>query len=76
MSKVTAILTQVRPELDFSQSSDFFEEGALDSFDLITLVSELDRAYGISIDGLDIVPENFGSVEKIEALVSRYGVAP
>ena len=76
MSKVPAILSQVRPDIDFSQSNDFFEDGVLDSFDLVTLVSELDQAYGISIDGMDIVPENFASIEKIEALVSRHGVTP
>lgn len=76
MSKITALLAQVRPECDFTQSDDFFEEGVLDSFDLVTLVSELDRAYGISIDGLDIIPENFSSVDRIESLIARYGVAP
>ena len=46
MSKVLAILTQIRPEMDFGQSGDFFEEGVLDSFDLVTLVAELDRRAG------------------------------
>jgi acyl carrier protein len=73
MSKVSDILADIRPEVDFSQANDFFEEGLLDSFDLVTLVSELDRAYGISIDGLEIIPENFASVAKIEALVARHG---
>jgi acyl carrier protein len=76
MSKVPAVLAQIRPELDFSQSEDFFEDGLLDSFDLVTLVSELDRTYGISIDGMDIVPDNFGSVAAIEALLERHGVTP
>jgi len=76
MSKVPAILAQVRPDFDFAESEDLFEDGVLDSFDLVTLVSELDKAYGISIDGLDIVPENFASVAKIEALISRHGMTP
>lgn len=76
MSTVLDILAQIRPEFDFSQSNDFFEDGMLDSFDLITLVSELDKSYGISIDGLHIVPENFQNVAAIEALLSRKGVAP
>jgi acyl carrier protein len=76
MSDVTAILSRIRPDVDFSQSEDLFEEGLLDSFDLVTLVSELDREYGISIDGLDIVPENFSSPERIEALLTRYGKTP
>ena len=76
MSKVLPILTQIRPEFDFSQSDDFFEDGLLDSFDLVTLVSELDKAYGISIDGMDIVPQNFSNVAAIEALLTRNGVTP
>lgn len=76
MSKINAILSQIRPEFDFSQSNDFFEEGILDSFDLITLVSELDQAYGISIDGMDILPTNFCNIDAIAALLKRHGVAP
>lgn len=76
MSKVLSILAQVRPEFDFAQSNDFFEDGMLDSFDLVTLVSELDRAYGISIDGMDIVPDNFSNVAAIETLLTRSGVTP
>lgn len=76
MNKIVEILSQIRPEFDFLQSSDFFDEGILDSFDLITLVSELDQAYGISIDGMDILPTNFYNVDAIAALLSRYSVAP
>ena len=76
MSKVLAILTEIRPEFDFSESSDFFEDGLLDSFDLVSLVSDLDKTYGISIDGMDIAPENFSNVAAIEALLARNGVAP
>lgn len=76
MSKVPAILAEIRPELDLSQSTDFFEEGILDSFDLVTLVAALDRTYGISIDGMDIVPENFSNVEAIEKLLVAQGVTP
>ena len=45
----------------------------LDSFDLVTLVAELDETYGISIDGLDIIPENFMSVETIAEVVKKNG---
>ena len=76
MSKVLSILAQVRPEHDFSDSEDFFEDGLLDSFDLVTLVSELDSTYGISIDGMDIVPANFRNVGAIEALLTQSGVTP
>jgi len=68
------ILSEIRPEFNFSESVDFFEEGLLDSFDVLRLVAELDKAYGISIDGTDIIAKNFSSVEKIIALLHKNGV--
>lgn len=64
---------ELRPEFDFNQEVDFIEEGMLDSFDIVSLVSELDATYGISIDGMDILPENFASVESIEKLLIKNG---
>lgn len=70
--QIIEILTDLRPEFDFSQEGvNFIEEGMLDSFDMVALVSELDSHFGISIDGIDIVPENFGTVDDIIAVVNR-----
>jgi len=46
----------------------------LDSFDMVTLVSSLDKNYGISIQGTDIVPENFQNLETITGLLRKCGV--
>lgn len=73
MDKIKEILTKIRPEFDFETSEDFIEDGYLDSFDLVTLVSELDETYGISIDGLDIIPENFVTIQSIAAMVAKNG---
>lgn len=73
MDKIKEILEGIRPEFDFETSEDFIEDGYLDSFDLVTLVSELDDTYGISIDGLDIVPENFVSINAIAEMVKKNG---
>ena len=72
--QIIEILTELRPEFDFSQDTDFIQAGMLDSFDVITLVNTLDEKFGISIDGVDVLPENFSSVEKIEALLKKNGV--
>jgi len=70
------ILKSIRPELDFTQSRDLVSEGMLDSFDMVTLVAALDKTYGISIEGADIVPENFQNLETITTLLRKYGVQP
>jgi len=72
MQNILPILQRIRPEFDFTASQDFIADGMLDSFDVITLVSDFDKAYGISISGLDIVPENFHSIASIEKLLEKY----
>lgn len=74
MKPIAEILKEIRPEFDFTASSDFMADGMLDSFDMVTLVSALDKTFGISIPGTDIVPENFQNIGAIEALLRKCGV--
>ena len=71
--KVLEILSNIRPEFDFTEDVNFIEEGMLDSFDVVTLVSDLDTTFGISIDGVDIVPENFSSIDALINLLKKNG---
>ena len=71
--EILKVLSNLRPEFDFTENVNFIEEGMLDSFDVISLVSELDKKFGIEISGEDVIPENFSSVEAIEALLKRLG---
>lgn len=71
--KIISILSEIRPEFDFTEESlNFIEQGMLDSFDVVTLVDALDTEFNIVIDGVDIVPENFGTIESIMALVNKH----
>jgi acyl carrier protein len=76
VATLAALLQEIRPEHDFTASRDFIGEGLLDSFDMITLVATLDKAYGISIAGVDILPEHFRNLDSIAALLRKYAVAP
>lgn len=71
--QIIKILTELRPEFDFTQEVNFIEDGMLDSFDIVNLVSDLDSTFGISIDGVDILPENFATVGAIENLLKKNG---
>lgn len=71
--KVIEILANIRPEFDFTEDVNFIEQGMLDSFDIVTLVTDLDSAFGISIDGVDILPENFATVDSIVNLLKKNG---
>ncbi|HAC96041.1 acyl carrier protein [Odoribacter splanchnicus] len=72
--RILKILSGLRPEFDFTMDVNFIEEGILDSFDVINLVTALDSEFGISIDGTDVLPENFSSVNAIVMLLKKNGV--
>jgi acyl carrier protein len=74
MKTTAEILKEIRPEFDFTASQDFIADGMLDSFDMVTLVAALDKAHGISISGVDIVPENFQNLQTIAALLRKNGI--
>lgn len=71
--KALKILSEIRPEFDFNQDVNFIEEGMLDSFDVINLVTSLDSEFGISIDGMDVLPDNFATIDKIVELLIKNG---
>jgi acyl carrier protein len=71
-NKIKEVLKNIRPEFDFDDSDNFLEDGMLDSFDLITLVSSLDEIFKISIEGTEMTPENFQNIDAIENLVKKY----
>lgn len=70
--KIYSILSGIRPEVDFRTKDDFFEDGFRDSMDFMEFVSSLNREFGIEIDGLDIIPENFYNIEAVEELLKKY----
>ena len=72
-SRIVEILKEIRPEFEFEGVENFFEEGMLDSFDLVTLVSTLESEYQVKIDGASILPENFANVDAIVALMEKSG---
>lgn len=73
--KIIEILTDLRPEFVFTEEVDFIEEGMLDSFDIVSLVDELETNFGIKIQGIDVIPENFSTLDKIETLLKKSGAA-
>ena len=74
MKDVIDLLKELRPEFDFTKSQDFIEDGMLDSFDVVSLVSMMDKEYNIKIKGREVVPENFANLESIKNLLNKYGV--
>lgn len=74
MKSILDILSGIRPEFDFSTSQNYLADGMLDSLDMLALVSDLDREFGICIEGTEILPENFCNLQAIRKLLAKHGV--
>ena len=70
-SRLLEILADVRPDVDFEVETQLITDGILESFDIVTLVGELEDEFDIKIRPKDLVPENFNSVEQMQEMISR-----
>lgn len=71
METILNILQDLHPEVDFDTCETLIDSGILDSFDIITIISEIDSELDVAIPAEDIIPENFNSAEKLYALIQR-----
>ena len=71
MEKVLSIVEEIRPDVDFAEETALMDDGVLDSFDIVSIISDLNDEYEINIRVHDLTPENFNSVESIVKLVER-----
>ena len=65
------ILKGFKPGVDFENEKNLIEDRLLDSLDVMNLTVELNDEFDIEITPLDILPENFKSIETIYALITR-----
>lgn len=71
MEKLMQILQDIRPDVDFENETALIDDGILDSFDVVSIISELDDVFGVQIRITELDPENFNSVESIWNLVQN-----
>ncbi|MBO5898436.1 MAG: acyl carrier protein [Clostridia bacterium] len=64
-------LKKLHPDVDYTTEVRLVDDGILDSMDIVLLVTALNTAFGITIPAVDILPDNFNSVEALVALVER-----
>ena len=71
MEKLIDILSELHPDVDFETEQHLIDEGILDSFDIVTLVAEIDAEFDVQIPAEELVPDNFNSAKALFALVER-----
>lgn len=72
MEKLMEILKDIRPDIDFEKEDKLIDGGILDSFDIISIVSEINDTFDVSINVADLLPEHFNSASAIWTLIQSY----
>ena len=71
MDKLMGILLDLNPDIDYEKETALIDAGLLDSFDIVTLVSEIDDVFGVEIPAQALTPENFNSAKALYGLIRR-----
>ena len=69
MEKLLDILKSIRPDVDFGSEDALIDDGILDSFDVVSIISEIDDKFGVQIRITELDPDNFNSVQSIWDLI-------
>lgn len=62
---------EIDDSIDYENEKALIDDRLLDSFGVITLVSELEDAFDIDIEASEMTPDNFNSAESIYNMVKR-----
>lgn len=71
MEEFYGILEDIRPDIDFKLETQLVDDGLLDSFDIVSIVSELNDYFDIAIRVSELSPENFNSADAIYKMCQK-----
>ncbi len=71
MEELLDILKEVNADVDFKNCDTLIDDGLLDSFDIVSIVGELNDAFDIEITPVDIIPSNFNSAEAMWNMIQK-----
>ena len=69
--KILEILSGIRPDIDFENETELMDGGLLDSFDIVSIISDLNDAFDISIRITELKAENFNTLDAMVKLVEK-----
>lgn len=71
MDELLNLLSEIRPDVDFQNEEALIDDEVLDSFDIISIVGEMNDQFDININVNDLLPENFNTVEAMWDLIQK-----
>lgn len=71
MEQLIELLEELHPEIDYETEEGLVDNGILDSLDIVTLITDINDAFDVSIPAEEILPENFNSAKALWDLIER-----
>lgn len=71
MEKLIEILKSIRSDIDYEKEDRLIDDGLLDSFDVISIIAEINSEFDIEITAEQISPENFNSISALYELIEK-----
>ena len=71
METLLEILNDIDDTVNWEDEIALIDDRILDSFGVISLISELEDQFEIEIDASEIVPENFNSADAMWKMIQR-----
>lgn len=71
MEELLEILNDLHPDVDFEICDSLIDDKILDSFDIVTIIAEVNDRFDVTISAEKITPENFNSAEALYALIQE-----
>ncbi len=69
--QLLALLEEIRPDVEFEKEKKLIDESILDSFDIISIVQEMNDTFDVEIDVDDLEPDNFNTVDAMIELIEK-----
>lgn len=71
MKKLMEILMELDDSIDWENETALIDERILDSFGVISLISELEEQFDIEIEESEIIPQNLNSADAMWKMIQR-----
>ena len=71
MEELINILEEIVPGVDYATTTALIDDHILDSFAILSLVSEIEDAFDVEIAPVELIPENFNSAKSLWAMIER-----
>lgn len=69
--EIIEVLDEVKPGVDYENETSLITDEIITSFDVVMLISLLNAKFSIKITPMDLLPENFESIDSIENLINK-----